>query len=161
MTNRLVLATAAILIATSGPAKADTSLSLASCSAEVDKKGQWRLNFLMRNSGAARVRIPSSSLPWGVRSNVEIVAIPLREEAHQIPEVFFIDDPREESVEVPAGETISGSVNVSQRFPKLSATVLGGSAVLIGWKARASGATTNAVQGAALLEGLAGRCVTF
>lgn len=160
MTTRVVIAIAAIVMAARGSAKAAPSLSLASCSAEMDSKGDWRLNLVMRNSGA-RLRLPSSSLPWGVRSNMEIVAIPLREEAQHIAEVFFIDDPRAESVEVPAGETISGSINVSQRFPKLSATVRGGSAVLIGWKARPSGATAEALQGAALLEGVGGRCVGF
>lgn len=102
-------------------------------SAARDPNGGWRLQFDLRYTGESPLVLSEASLPWKNPQNLLLVActpgaadaclaaadLPVRD----LPPTFLTLNP---------GDTLSGSVNVSARFPGL-ATASRSSDVILFW----------------------------
>lgn len=118
--------------ATSG-APSDPNLSDLGLTASAvrDPNGAWRLQFELRYTGEAPLILSERSLPWKNPRDLLLVAAGLNAAD---PRLAAADLPVRElpstSVTLNPGDTLSGSVNVSARFPALATAIRAGDVIL-------------------------------
>ena len=78
------------------------------------------LEFTLRNSGSVPFEFFAADLPWGTRHSLMAVPVTNDAEARRIAEALYVDDPKPGQMTIKAGEQLSGSVDLSRRFPSLA-----------------------------------------
>lgn len=81
--------------------------------------GKSQLDVDLEYIGDKAVRIFESNLPWGIRRSLLLVAVCLDGKRSQITELEYIDDPTPSVVSLQPGQAAHGSIDLSDRFPKL------------------------------------------
>jgi hypothetical protein len=81
--------------------------------------GKSQLAFDLEYIGHKPARIFESNLPWGIRQSLLLVAICLDGKRSPIEELEYIDDPTPNVVSLQPGQRAHGSIDLSDRFPKL------------------------------------------
>ena len=120
--------------ATSG-APSDPNLSDLGLTASAvhDPNGAWRLQFELRYTGEAPLILSERSLPWKNPRDLLLVACALNAaDTRLAPADLPLRDLPSTSLTLNPGDTLSGSVNVSARFPGL-ATAIRASDVILFW----------------------------
>ena len=89
-----------------------------------EPNGTWRLKFDLSYSGEKSLVVPERSLPWGSHRDLLLVAIPLDAartplEGRSSPGPSLPTSP----LTLDTGDSISGNVNVSSRFPGLAEAI--------------------------------------
>ena len=81
--------------------------------------GKSQLAFDLEYVGDKPARIFESNLPWGIRHSLLLVAVCLDGKRSSIAELEYIDDPTPSVVSLQPGQKARGSIDLSDRFPKL------------------------------------------
>ncbi len=89
-----------------------------------ETNGTWRLQFELSYSGEKSLLVSERSLPWKSPSDLLLVAIPLNVARSPLaaPESSG-SPPPSATLTLSPGDSLSGSVNVSARFPGLAAAI--------------------------------------
>lgn len=90
--------------------------------AVVQKNGEDNsliLDMTLTNKGETVVKTYASNLPWGIRHQLAMVAIPLAEYAPAFKPALYIDDPRHDPIKIRPGEVLHGKIVLNERFPEL------------------------------------------
>lgn len=97
-----------------------------------DTSGVWHLQIHLEYSGEKPLTIFRDSLPWSIRRNLVLVAIRLDPSRTRLEEIQPIDDPGPGELTLNPGERLSGTVELSHRFPGLN-TALRERDVIVFW----------------------------
>lgn len=81
--------------------------------------GKAQLDIDFEYLGDKPARVFESNLPWGIRRSLLLVAICLDGQRSPIAELEYIDDPTPSVVSLQPGQKSHGSIDLSDRFPKL------------------------------------------
>ncbi len=103
------------------PGPSDLSLT---ASPRHETNGTWRLPFELSYSGENSLVVSERSLPWKSPRNLLLVAVPLNASRRPLVGSDSLDpDLPSASLTLNPGDSLSGSVNVSARFPDLAAAI--------------------------------------
>lgn len=80
---------------------------------------EWFLDFELTRTKPNTISVFESSLPWGVRTSIEVVAVYVQEGSKILKEAIYIDDSWPGSLEIAAGQTVRGKIALNYRFPEL------------------------------------------
>lgn len=82
--------------------------------------------------GPAPVSVFLSSLPWGVKQSMLLLAVCLDGRASVLPEAGYIDDPAPGQMRLLPAKVLTGTISLNKRFPSLE-TCLRDHEALIFW----------------------------
>lgn len=77
------------------------------------------LNVAITNRDKETISLYAADLPWGVRQSLMLVPITTDHEMNRVPEALYIDDPGPGQVVIRPAQTISGTIQLTRRFPEL------------------------------------------
>jgi hypothetical protein len=124
LTSLVVLLVLIGYAATGAPPDLSSSDLSLTASPVREPNGSWRLQFELAYSGEKPLAVSERSLPWKSHRDLLLVAIPL--DAARSP-LAAPDPPSPDSPSITLtldpGDSLSGGVNVSSRFPDLAAAV--------------------------------------
>jgi hypothetical protein len=112
------------------------------------------LSIELKNLGQDRIEFFNGDLPWGIRTSLVMAIVADEPDPTMLKPALFIDDPRAGVVALDAMQTVSGTVELSRRFPDLLET-LKKRDLLVFWSYSAqlkSGVRTSRASGSTLLE---------
>lgn len=118
------------------------------------------LSMELRNLGKDRIEFFTGDVPWGVRTSLVMAIVTNEPDPTMLEPALFIDDPRAGVVAVDAMQTVSGTIELSHRFPDMVET-LKRRDLLVFWSYSAqlkSGVSTSRASGSVLLE--SDKCVS-
>ena len=81
---------------------------------------QLRLRIELEFHGAKRVVVDRSMLPWGIRDALLIVPIVTDPFGTRVDEAQYVDDPHHDYMDLTPDDSLSGEVDLQQRFPDLA-----------------------------------------
>ena len=113
-----------------------------------------RLELRLTNHGTKALEIYRSALPWGNTYSMVVVGVVLHGTNEVIQAPPLIDDPGPDSILFRPSETLTGSIKLFDRFPKLE-DALGKSDVIVFWSYQletVDGATSQRFNGTVTLK---------
>lgn len=77
------------------------------------------LDLKLSYRGQQRILISESSLPWRMEHSLLLLAVCLDGKNRVIPETYSLENPSPNAISLEPGQSLMGSVNLSERFPTL------------------------------------------
>lgn len=88
------------------------------------------LEFTVENTGRSPLTFYSASMPWGIQGSLTLLAFSDNWKRQQIHRSFYPDDPSPQETTIAAGDSLSGSLDLSRQFPQLITSLRRNSVVL-------------------------------
>lgn len=134
--NRSILAILAISGALFLGAKAQASNTMFPITVDVTITSlvpDPKLLVRLTNLSANPLTVYKSSLPWGNRYSMIVVAVRVAGVNEVLPTPPVIDDPGPDRLVIGAGETLSGEINLAHRFANFTSGAGGKGDLLLFW----------------------------
>ncbi len=102
---------------------------------ERDGKKKLNLSVSITNDDVEPLLVYDSSLPWGTRTSLLLIAVKAGPRQENIKEALFIDDPKTGETVINPGDSVRGKIDLTRRFPEIE-YVLETHDVIVFWSYR-------------------------